>query len=414
MAKKNILKAFFSKNIFITFLLGFSSGLPLLLIGGTLKAWFARDGVDIKTIGFMSGVGMAYSLKFLWAPFLDRYIPTPLGRRRSWMLITQILLAIFIFILGHLDPKTNLILIAVLCIIVAFLSASQDISIDAYRREVLPPEELGLGSSVSMFGYRIAMLLSGGLGLYLVDPQTAGWSWSQLYTLMAICMGVGIVATLMAPEPEVPPIEHKGFIFSVIDPFIDFLKRPGSLLILYFIFSFKLGDAIAGAMLNPFYVQMGYSNQDIGLIAKTFGLASSMIGLLIGASLIYYMSLFRALLLTGILQSLSTAFFALITLTGPLKWALGVTVIFEDVSAGMGNAAFVAYISMITNKKYTATQFALLSSIATLGRNFISIGSGIMVEKLGWAQFFYTCSALVIPSLLTLIYLNNKNRVHNE
>lgn len=386
--------------------LGFSSGLPLLLTGGTLKTWLAREQVDISTIGYFSWVGMAYSLKFIWAPLLDRFSFFGFGRRRAWMLLSQILLAVGLLFLSQLNPQTSLALMAALAVIIAFFSATQDIAIDAYRREYCRDEELGLGSTMGIYGYRLAMLLSGGIGIGLVSPDSWGISWSQLYVLMAICMSVGILTTWLAPEPDTDSNARPRTLWlAVVDPFREFLTREGALTVLIFVFLFKLGDALSGAMLNPFYVQMGYSNADIGLIAKTFGLASSLAGLFLGGVIILKLGIYRSLWVFGILQALSTACFALITYTGPEKWSLAVAVIFEDVSSGMGTAAFVAFIASVCNRRYTATQFAILSSVAGLGRNFFSGFTGDLVKALDWAPFFYTCALIAVPGLLMLAWM---------
>lgn len=410
MAEKKtpLLKEIFSKKMLIIFLLGFSSGLPLLLTGGTLKTWLAREQVDISTIGYFGWVGLAYSLKFIWAPLIDRFtLSNKLGRRRSWMIMSQVLLAASIAGIGLFDPKFSLVNMAILAMITAFFSATQDIVVDAYRREVLKDEELGFGSSMNMYGYRIAMLISGALGMGLVGAP--GWSltWNQLYFAMAALMGVGVFATLWAPEPKVDAAPPKTLASAVIDPFREFLKRDGAYVMLLFVFLFKLGDALSGAMLNPYYVQMGYSNADIALIAKTFGLISGMVGLFLGSTLMYYIGIYRSLWIFGILQALSTGAFAILTMTnGPQNWALAFTVCFEDVTSGMGTAAFIAFISAITNKRYTATQYAILSSVATLGRNFFSGFSGDMVKNLGWANFYYTCMIMAIPGILMLFLMH--------
>lgn len=411
--KRNILKDLFSKQMLIVFLLGFASGLPLLLTGGTLKTWLAREHVDISTIGYFSWVGMAYSLKFLWSPFLDRFTLFKIGRRRSWMLVTQVLLMGSIYYLGTLNPLQNLTTMAAMAVLIAFFSATQDIAIDAYRRELLSNEELGLGSSLGIYGYRIALLLSGGAGIGLVGSEIWPITWGQLYYIMAGCMIVGVLTTLFAPEPKVDSPPPRTLMEAIVDPFSEFLRRPGAWFILLFVFMFKLGDALSGALLNPFYVEMGFSNADIGLIAKTFGLMSSLVGLFFGGLVIYYIGIYRSLWIFGVLQGLSTAAFALLTHTGPQAWALATVVVFEDVSSGMGSAAFVAFLGALSNKKYTATQYAILSSIATLGRNFFSGFTGDMVKSLGWGPFFYVCAIIAIPGLLMLIGMRKYQTAEN-
>lgn len=406
MSKKVALRDVFSKKMMILFLLGFSSGLPLLLVGGTLKLWLARENVDLSTIGYFSWVGMAYSLKFLWAPLLDRFSLVGDSRRRSWMMLSQIALAAGFFWMGTLSPRTGLMEMATLAVVIAFFSATQDIAIDAYRREICRDEELGLGATVGIYGYRVAMLVSGGVGVGLVGDGSWQVGWGGLYWIMAVCMLFGFVVTLLSPEPELGKNDKpKSLMEATVQPFLEFLKRDGAVYVLLFVFLFKLGDALGGAMLNPFYAQMGFSNEDIGLIAKTVGLSSSLVGLLLGGLIIMRLGIYPSLWIFGVLQALSTAGFALITFTGPQNWALALTVVFEDVSAGMGNAAFVAFIASVCNRRYTATQFAILSSIATLGRNFFSGFSGNMVNALGWANFFYLCAVIAVPGLLMLFMM---------
>ncbi len=302
MSTKTFFRDFFSKKMLLVFFMGFSSGLPLLLTGGTLKTWLAREQVDISTIGYFSWVGMSYSLKFIWAPLLDRFSFFNWGRRRSWMLVTQILLTGLISSLFLFDPKDSLSTIAGIAVLIAFFSATQDVAIDAYRREFLRDMELGMGSSVTQYGYRIAMLISGGLGIGLVGSSWLNLSWQQLYLVMGLIMTLGIVTTLIAPEPNLDSTQRpKTLRSAVVEPFKEFFTRDKALIILAFVFLFKLGDALSGAMLNPYYVQMGYSNEDIGLIAKTFGLISSLVGLFIGGAVIYSIGIYRSLVVFGFL-----------------------------------------------------------------------------------------------------------------
>lgn len=408
MKSDSLLKHLFTKKMLIIFFMSFSSGLPLLLIGSTLKLWLKRENVDVGTIGYFGWVGLSYSLKFLWAPLLDRYSLTSLGRRRSWLLLTQVLLMITIAAMGFVNPSSALSTLAILAIIVGFLSATQDIAIDAYRREYLEDSELGIGSSFNIYGYRIGMLVAGGLGISLVGTGSTYFdiTWGQLYFGMALCMFVGIITTLLAPEPVIEGLPPRTLMESVIDPFREFLQRSGALKILLFVFLFKLGDAMGGAMLNPFYVDMGFSNASIGAIAKIFGMGSTMIGFFLGGLGVYYMGIHRSLWFFGILQVLSVAACSLLTYTGPQLWALASVVVFEDVSQGMGTVAFVAFMGALSNKRYTATQYAILSSVATLGRNFFSGFSGDMVKHLGWEPFFYTCALIGVPGLIMLFFMD--------
>lgn len=396
------------KRMFIIILMGFSSGLPLLLTGGTFKMWLSREGIDVKTIGFLSWVGMAYSLKFIWAPLLDRYQLSKQGRRKSWLLASQVALIILIALMGTFDPKTSLTPLALTAVLVAFFSATQDSAIDAYRREFLPEEELGLGASMTTYGYRVAMLISGGVGIGLVGGETINLSWSELYFGMAALMGIGLITTLFIPEPLNNETPIKSLKEAIIEPFKEFLSRPNAILFLIFVIAFKLGDSLSGQMLNKFYVDMQYTNQDVGFIAKTVGLISSLLGLFIGGVLIKFLKVHRSLIVFGVLQALSTAFFAVLTKTGPENWALAMAVVFEDITSGMGTAAFIAFMALLTNQRFTATQYALLASFATLGRNFFSGFSGVMVEQLGWAQFFIACALIAIPGIMMAYYINKR------
>lgn len=396
------------KRMFITGLLGFSSGLPLLLTGGTFKMWLSREGIDVKTIGFLSWVGMAYSLKFIWAPLLDRFQISRWGRRRGWLFLTQGVLIALIFFMGTLEPATSLVPMVITAVLVAFFSATQDSVIDAYRREFLPDEEMGIGASMSTYGYRLAMLISGGLGIGLVGAGPLNLSWGELYYCMAGLMLVGLLTTLFIPEPEVTEAPLRSLREAVIEPFKEFLERPKALLLLTFVIAFKMGDALSGQMLNKFYVDMQFSNQDVGFIAKTVGLISSLLGLLLGGLILRKLKVYRSLIFFGVLQALSTALFAMLVYTGPQSWALAVVVVFEDLTSGMGTSAFLAFMALLTNRRFTATQYALLSSFASLGRNFFSGFSGIMVEELGWVNFFIACAFIAIPGIFMAMYIHRQ------
>lgn len=402
------------KRMVIIMLMGFSSGLPLLLTGGTFKMWLAREGIDVKTIGFLSWVGMAYSLKFIWAPLLDRYQLSRHGRRKSWLILTQICLVVLIALMGTLDPKVSLMPLAFTAVLVAFFSATQDSAIDAYRREFLPEEELGLGASMSTYGYRIAMLITGGLGIGLVGGETINLTWNQLYFAMAILMSVGLLTSLIIPEPQMKGEPLKSLREAIVEPFKEFLSRPRAFLILTFVIAFKLGDSISGQMLNKFYVDMNFTNQDVGFIAKTVGLISSLVGLFLGGVMLKYLKVHRSLIIFGILQALSTAYFAVLTQTGPQQWALASAVVFEDITSGMGTAAFLAFMALLTHQRFTATQYALLASFASLGRNFFSGFSGVMVVELGWAKFFISCALIAIPGIAMAYYLHKQVLIENK
>jgi MFS transporter, PAT family, beta-lactamase induction signal transducer AmpG len=408
LPKKSFLSLILNRKMLVTLLLGFSSGLPYLLIAGTLKIWLADAKVDITTIGFFSWVGAVFSFKFLWSPLVDRYSFFGIGRRKFWIILSQVATMLGLMFLGTLDPTTSIQLMAAVCVWVAFFSATQDIAIDAFRSEYLDKEELGMGSSMYQYGYRIAMIITGGLAIGLAEYIT----WTQIYFIMALLFIIGLVTTLYFKEPAYqPPKEAQSLHKSIIEALANFLKRDGAILILFFVFFFKLGDAISGAMLSPYYIAMGFQKVDIGLIAKTFGFASTLVGLFLGGWITFRIGILRSLWIFGILQGLSTASFALLMYTGPVKWALAFTVVFEDVTAGMGSSAFIAYLSSITNRNYTATQFALLSSIAVSGRTLISGFSGLMVKEMGWEGFFYTCALIAVPGLILLYWVQRR---HNQ
>lgn len=402
MSLEGLKKFVSSKQMWIVLLMGFSSGLPYLLTGGTLKTWLAREQVDISTIGFFTLVATAYSLKFLWAPVVDRYKLFFLGRRRSWIFTMQVLISLGLFYLATLNPQNHLMMMAIASAFIAFFSATQDIAIDAYRREILKDEEMGLGSTLTQYGYRTSMLVAGGIGVGMVDPKTLDLSWSQLYIGLGILMALLTLVTLWADEPGSSEYAPKTLASAIVDPFKEFFSRDKAFVILAFVFLFKLGDAMSGSMLNPFYVQMGYTNAEIGFIAKTVGMVAVLAGLLVGGMIIFKLGILKSLWVFGVLQALSTAGFSIITFTGPQEWALGLAVIFEDISSGMGSAAFIAYLSTITNKKFTGTQFALLSALATSGRNVFSAAAGVMVQAIGWAPFFWICALLAIPGMFML------------
>lgn len=406
-----IFEKIFNPRQFIIFILGFSSGFPLLLTGSTFKLWLTQEHIDIKTIGLTSLVGLAYSLKFFWAPLLDRYFIKPIGRRKTWIILTQFMLAIGLFMMSQISPTVGLMQLAFWGVFVATFSATQDIVIDAYRREILSQEEIGLGSSMSTYGYRVAMWIAGGvLVAFVADSSVAEAgkiTWSQFYLIAsAIFVVLGLISFFF-PEPQ-NVSTPKTLFGAVIEPFTDFFKRENAFLILLFIFLFKLGDQISGSLLTPFYKSMGYVNTEIGWVTKTCGMISTFAGLLVGGIALLKYGIKKCLWVFGILQALSTASFALITFTGPLIWSLATVVIFEDFSSGMGTAAFIAFMASITNSKYTATQFALLSSLASLGRTLFSSRAGHMQESLGWAYFFYAGAILAIPGLLMLFYMNKK------
>jgi len=386
----------------ITFLLGLSSGAPLLMTGSTLQAWMTDEKVDLALIGVFSLVGIPYTLKFLWSPVMDRYTPPFLGRRRGWILITQILLALAIAGLSFTKPAESPWLVAVLALCVTFFSASQDIVVDAYRREILKPQEFGIGSSYYVFGYRMGLLISGAFALYLADQIP----WNQVYLLLAGVMLLCTVFTIFAPNPPgniAPPRSLKA---AVIEPFIDYFKRRGAIEVLIFLLLYKIGDNMAASMTTPFVLGIGFTKTQYAAIAKTLGLAALIFGGFIGGGLLVKIGLKRSLWIFGIFQAASTALFSVLAKIGPDNTWLTITIVVEQLTAGMGSAAFAAFMLGLTNKKFTATQYALLSSLMGIPRVIISAPTGLLAKHVGWVEFFIICTVVAIPGLLMLLRFN--------
>ena len=398
------LKVFSSRRIATVTALGFASGLPLSLTGGTLQAWMAVSGVDLRTIGIFALVGLPYTLKFFWSPLMDRFVPPWLGRRRGWIIITQVGLMAGIAAMAFSSPREAPWLLAALAMIVAFTSASQDIVIDAYRTDVLHERERGAGAAVFVMGYRVAALISGALALILSDRI----GWHNTYLLMAAVMGAGIISTLLGPEPEekiVPPMNIQE---AVLGPMKDFFSRNSALLLLVLIVLYKLGDAYAGALTTTFLIRgVGFSASDVGTINKGLGFVSLIVGAALGGAMMVRLRLFRSLLIFGILQAISNLSFMALAWMGKSYGMLMFAVAFENMSGGMGTAAFVSLLMAMCNHKYTATQYALLSSLAALGRIFISPTSGYLVESIGWANFFLITFFVALPGLWLLWHLRD-------
>jgi PAT family beta-lactamase induction signal transducer AmpG len=391
-------KLIFSPRMLVSFLMGFSCGVPLLLTLSVLQAWMKETGVDLTTIGLFSLVGLPYTLKFLWAPILDRFSLPLFGRRRGWMLLFQIFLMLAIAGLGMSNPANNPWLVAGAAFLVTFFSASQDIVVDAYRREDLSDNELGLGSSLYVNGYRVGMLLAGSGGLILADH----FSFRQVYLMMAASLLIGIVTTLLCREPEVAEGTPTTFREAVIQPFVEYFTRDGALLILLFIVLYKIGDQMATTMTTPFYLDIGFTKTQIGAIAKLFGFWATIGGGLLGGILLLRFGIFRSLWIFGILQAISTTSFSVLALIGNSLPGLAVAIGLENLTGGMGTAAYVAYMASITNKKFTATQYALLSSLMGVPRVLASAPTGFMAQHMGWAWFFLSCALIAIPGLFLL------------
>ena len=404
MTARDYLAIFSNRRMATMLLLGFSSGLPLALTTGTLQAWATVEGLDIKTISFLTLVGSAYTLKFLWAPLMDRFIP-PLparfGRRRGWMIVTQLLLMAAIASMGSLSPKHALFALACMAILVAFFSASQDIAFDAYRTDVLKTDERGAGAAVSVMGYRLAMLVSGGLALVLADKWLG---WQGMYWFMAALMSVGLVATLLATEPDIAVRPPKTLDEAVIGPLKDFFSNSGAWVIMALIVLYKLGDAFAGSLSTTFLIRgVGFSAAEVGAINKVLGLIATIVGALVGGALMVRLKLYGALMFFGILQAVSNLGFWVLAVTPKSYTTMAAVVGVENLCGGMGTAAFVAFLMALCNQRFSATQFALLSALAAVGRTYLAgPGSGYMVEALGWATFFAITVFIALPGLALL------------
>ena len=394
----------------VALLMGFSCGLPLLLTISVLQAWMKEEGVDLTVIGMMALVGLPYTLKFLWAPLLDRFTLPFLGRRRGWLLIAQISLIFSIAGLGLTDPGKNPWSVAFVAFLVTFFSASQDIVVDAYRREDLPDQELGLGSSLYVNGYRLGMLLASGGGLIMADYIP----FSMVYLIMAACILPGILTTLLAPEPTIPHGTPQTIKEAVIDPMFEYFKRHGALWILAFILLYKIGDTMASAMTTPFYLDIGFSKTEIGAIVKLFGFWAVIAGTLIGGMLMLRLGINRSLWIFGFLQAISTACFALLARIGHSVSVLSGVIAFENLSSGMGTAAYMAFMASITNKRFTATQYALLTSLMGIPRVLASAPTGFLAKNMGWASFFIVCTFIAIPGMLLLLKFAPWNSRYTE
>jgi PAT family beta-lactamase induction signal transducer AmpG len=396
---KSLLAVFRSPRLFWVLLLGFSSGIPLALTGTTLQAWMATDKIDLTVIGVFSLVGLPYTVKYLWAPVMDRFIPPFLGRRRGWMLVTQLGLVFAISAMAFSNPAGATTLFAVLAFLVAFVSASQDVVVDAYRTEVLEPVELGPGAGVHILGYRIAMLTSGALALILADRLP----WKTVYLLMAGSMLVGVTASVFSPEPQLeerPPASLKE---AVVQPFVEFLSRPGTLGILLFVILYKLDVVMATALTTPFMLELGFTKTDIGAVTKGFGMVATIVGTLAGGAVVARAGMKASLWLFGILQSVSTLAFLALARLGHHYPMMVAAIGLENLCSGMGTAAYVAFLMSLCNKRFTATQYALLTSLMAITRVIVGAPTGYLAKTIGWELYFLASMLAAVPGLLLLL-----------
>ncbi len=385
-----------NRRIGVITVLGFASGLPLALTGGTLQAWMAVEGVDLRTIGIFTLVGLPYTVKFLWAPLMDRYALPFLGRRRGWILAAQLVLLILIVAMGLSSPKNAPWLVALLALLIAFTSASQDIVVDAYRTDLLREKERGLGAAVFVTGYRMAMLVSGALALILSESL----GWRLTYTLMAVLMISGAMATFWGPEPEEVSAPPQSLSEAVSGPLKEFFSRPSAWAFLVLIILYKIGDAFAGSLTTAFLIRgPGFSVGEVGAINKGLGLIATIVGALFGGVLMARMGLYRSLMAFGVLQAVSNLSFMGLAYVGKVYSMMVLAVAFENLSGGMGTAAFVAFLMALCDNRFTATQFALFSALASLGRVFVGPPSGFLAHEVGWTVFFFITFLAALPGL---------------
>jgi MFS transporter, PAT family, beta-lactamase induction signal transducer AmpG len=411
-----LLESLKKKRMWINFLLGFSAGLPIMLVLNLVKIWARREGVDLTTVGLLGLVGIPYSLNFIMGPFVDSYEIKRIGRRRSWLFAAQVGLIGSIFSLSLCSPTESIEMVGLVTLMVAFFGATQDVAIDAYKREILPEEEIGMGSSLYVYGYRLAMLVTSGGGLWLADPETLGLSFQQVIMFISILMLIGPFTTYIAQEPQVRERGPANLKQAVVEPLKDFLNAHGvtsALSILGLIFFYKFGDSLVGGMLGTFYVDMGYSNKVIAEVTKGIGFFSSMAGLGVGSVIIFRFGVKSSLFAFGLLQCLSTLCFILLTweqFQGGW-WALAWVIGLEDFSSGMGTTALITFMSSMTNKKYTATQYALFASLAALGKTLFGGSAGWLVTNLGYPSFFLLGAGLAVPGLLLILKVGGNSPV---
>ncbi|WP_044470904.1 AmpG family muropeptide MFS transporter [Mannheimia massilioguelmaensis] len=422
--KSTLLSQIFSRNMLICIFTGFSSGLPLYIITGLLPIWLRSEKVDLETLGYFTAVTLPFTWKFIWAPLLDRYIPPFLGRRRGWILISQLLLIVSLALFGFINPQTHfgLTLIAGLATLTSFFSANQDVALDAYRREILPDNELGLGNSIHVNAYRVSGLVPGALSLILADH----FNWQTVFIITAMFMLPGIFMTLfLSKEPEILLKKDRTLKENVVEPFKEFFDRKGigsALAILSFIFLYKLGDSMATALISPFYLDMGYSKTQIGLVAKNASLWPMIAAGIVGGIIMIRIGINRALWLFGIVQIVTILGFAWLAKQGPFDqvgnyeiFALSLVIAAEYIGVGLGTSAFVAFMARETNPLYTATQLALFTSLSALPRATLNTQAGTWINALGYYDYFWLCFFLAIPGMICLYWVapwNEKTITH--
>ena len=412
MQKNDYAAVFRDRNLAVILLLGFSSGLPIALVGSTLQAWMTVEGVSLATIGLVTLIGVPYTWKFLWAPTMDRFVPPFLGRRRGWLVVTQVGIIAGLVAMAFSSPRTQVLWIAGLALLVAFLSASQDVAADAYRTDVSTPEQRGLAAASFVLGYRVAMLASGALALILAGGS--GWipaiGWSNTYLVMAALMGIGIAAALWGREPQAAAPPPRTLQQAVVEPLREFLSRPGAWLLLLLIVLYKLGDAFAVSLSTAFLLRgVGFSLDDVAYVNKVMALAATIFGVVIGGALMVRLGLYRSLMAFGILQAVSNLAYMWLSLAGKSYAVLFVAVGFDNFAGGLGTAAFVALLMALCDHRFTATQYALLSALSAVGRVYVGPAAGYATDPrylgLDWATFFFVTFLVALPGLALLWFM---------
>jgi len=394
-------RAIFNVRMLICMACGFSSGLPLYVLYQLVPAWLRTEGVDLATIGAFALVSTPYTLKFLWAPLLDRISPFGMGRRRGWSLLTQLALLFSLAAFSMLSPERSVGAVGALCLVVSVFSATQDIALDAYRRELLPDIELGLGNSLAVNAYRVASLVPGSLALILADHL----SWSMVHLVVAGFMGVGLITTVLMPEPEVVPAPALSWSQTITEPLRTFFQQRGTgpaLMVLLFMLLYKLGDSTATALATPFYLDVGFTMTQVGTVAKVASLWASVVGGTVGGLVMVWIGINRALWLFGVVQMVSILGFAWLSVSGPEVAVLFCAVSFEYLGVGLGTAAFVAFIARNTDPRYTAFQFAMLTALTSVPRTVAGATTGLVVEAVGYTPFFLGCFVLALPGMAML------------
>jgi len=399
---------FRDRNLAVILLLGFASGLPIALVGSTLQAWLTVEGVDLATIGLITLVGIPYTWKFLWAPAMDRFVP-PLGRRRGWIVITQGAIVAGLVAMAMLSPRTDIVLLASIALFVAFMSASQDVAIDAYRTDVATAEQRGIVAALGVLGYRIAMLTSGALALMLAAGTDLFGSigWQNTYLLMAAFMGIGIGAALWGREPVAAAPPPRSLQQAVMEPLREFFSRPGAWVLLALIVLYKLGDAFAVSLSTAFLIRgVGFTPGEVGAVNKGMGLAATIVGVLAGGTLMVKLGLYRSLMAFGILQAVSNLTYMWLAAAGNSYPLLLLAVGFDNIAGGMGTAAFVALLMALCDHRFTATQYALLSALSAVGRVYVGPAAGYMTDPkqlgMAWTSFFLVTFVVALPGLVLL------------